>query len=118
MMGKRMVLVCPKCGKVSDGEGWYEYFTEYNIWNVKINNKELWAENEEMVDVINSDHEKTEHAECGFETEVWRAEDFSVILDGNKIVELGRFWEEDEKEREKLKEIAKREGWIWMSKKK
>lgn len=106
---RRLVLVCPRCGEVTDtGEGWEESFTEATVWSVAIDQKELWVDIKDLKDVIVRTHEKTFH-KCGFETEKFRAEEFGLVLQENKIVEICPFWEEN---MDKLREIAKKKGWV------
>jgi len=81
----------------------YEEYPEYTVV-VKENGEIEYL----RVDSVDGDYSRVTH-ECGFETEVWVAENFLVFVDLEEktIKPIGKYWKEFEKD---FKEIAKKIG--------
>jgi len=95
-------FLCPRCKKLMDDFG--ESFNEINNYCVYLN--EVGFEEYKYISTGDGEWVLTYCPEpgCGFDTEKYRAVDFIVKVDGNKIEPHGDYWRENE---DRLKEIIK-----------
>jgi len=96
-------LACPRCGKLDKGEGWTKTALEVNQYTITVEDGFVSAEFEKNKGV---EHTLFEH-DCGFETEVWHADDLLVKVENGKIVSWGLYFESSPQD---LKKIAEKNG--------
>jgi len=92
-------FLCPECRELKDEL--YESFSEINKYRVWATEKGY--EEYEFREVVDGEWILT-YCECGFETLTYRAWEFMVKIEGDKIEPYGKYWEEH---REEFEEIIK-----------
>ena len=85
MVGRKTYIICPGCGEVSDGQGWWEIVGKCRRYRI---NEEGKIEVVEEYKVAYVEHK------CG--ERGFGIEDFVVVVEKGRIVYAGEVWDSPE----------------------